>query len=381
MLMALLFVNLHTIAQQQGQLNGSEPWDSKSVNLGAPFTSFEKKFLEGDTSKKSVAIVVGVQTGFTSPGTHMLKYDYRLRRKALRETWFPSNQEKLDEMERKLGIYMRFVIGHSKDPRAEAEIAEEEEKYGGFLRLPMEEDYLSLTNKTLLYFTTIAKTVDAQYIFKCDDDVYMRPERLPFAVKQWDEVGAGYIGCMKTGEILKSPKFRWWEPQWELLGGVQYFAHCWGSAYVLSHTVATHLASLPPASLRFLANEDTSVGAWMLAFDVKHLDDRRLCEDKCSASSIVVYDIPSCSGLCNAAEELPKLHKNITCRTRAVPGTGSLPLAPSMFYFDGRADFVWEREKLAFLAEQKRKKAEKEKAMKAAGVLAQERYENAAGID
>ena len=33
---------------------------------------------------------------------------------------------------------------------------------------------------------------------------------------------------------------------------------------------------------------DVTVGSWMLAFNVTHFDDRRLCEPACSATSIAV---------------------------------------------------------------------------------------------
>ena len=39
---------------------------------------------------------------------------------------------------------------------------------------------------------------------------------------------------------------------------------------------------------------DVTIGSWMLAFNVTHYDDRRLCEPECSETSIVVYDIPKC---------------------------------------------------------------------------------------
>lgn len=38
---------------------------------------------------------------------------------------------------------------------------------------------------------------------------------------------ADYIGCMKTGPVIKSNKYRWFEPQ-HMLIGAEYFAHAWG---------------------------------------------------------------------------------------------------------------------------------------------------------
>lgn len=142
-----------------------------------------------------------------------------------------------------------------------------------------------------------------------------------------------YIGCFKTGQIIKSRRYRWFEPQHVLLGGQGYFAHAWGSAYVLSGRAATDLAAQRPGALRHFANEgapgasarlrrqraqsvlrharvrfrapgitvsprlpcphaDVTIGAWLLAFNATHWDDRRLCETNCTESSVAVYDIP-----------------------------------------------------------------------------------------
>ena len=64
-----------------------------------------------------------------------------------------------------------------------------------------------------------------------------------------------YIGCMKNGEIYTSDKYRWYEPQHQLLGGGQYFTHAWGPVYVLSWRIAREVSQLNPNSLRFFNNE------------------------------------------------------------------------------------------------------------------------------
>jgi galactosylxylosylprotein 3-beta-galactosyltransferase len=68
-------------------------------------------------------------------------------------------------------------------------------------------------------------------------------------------IAADYVGCMKTGQIIKSPRYRWYEPQHALLGGNNYFTHAWGSLYVLSGRVAADLAAMRDGSLRHFANE------------------------------------------------------------------------------------------------------------------------------
>jgi len=44
------------------------------------------------------------------------------------------------------------------------------------------------------------------------------------------------------------------------------------------------------------SNEDVTIGAWMLAMNVNHEDNRALCSPECTPSSIAVWDIPKCSG-------------------------------------------------------------------------------------
>ncbi|GJX14454.1 probable beta-1,3-galactosyltransferase 14 [Tanacetum coccineum] len=50
------------------------------------------------------------------------------------------------------------------------------------------------------------------------------------------------------------------------------------------------------SSFRMFSNEDVTIGAWMLAMNVNHEDDRQLCQPGCTAKSVAVWDIPKCSG-------------------------------------------------------------------------------------
>ena len=51
---------------------------------------------------------------------------------------------------------------------------------------------MSLTNKTLSFLRMATTLFDAEYIVKADDDVYLRLDRLPLAIKQWRSRGAGW---------------------------------------------------------------------------------------------------------------------------------------------------------------------------------------------
>eukprot|EP00887_Chlorella_sp_A99_P000226 scaffold13.g226.t1 len=285
----------------------------------------------GEARRPKVLAVVGIQTGFTADRSSA-KYDYAARRAALRATWVPPTQAALDELQRRERIVVRFVIGHSPDAAAESAFAAEEAAHGGMLRLPLVEGYGGLPAKTVAFLRAATRAWDAEYV---DDDVYFRLDRLPHAIAQWRSIRADYVGCMKTGQargqgagrgqwIIKSPRYRWFEPQHVLLGG--------GSYYV-------------------------TIGSWMLAFNVTHYDDRRLCETNCTESSLAAYDIPVCAGLCDAAAQLPSLHASAACRLPATPPTGGLPLAQPVFLFDRRPDPAWEAGALRQLRERRRQAA------------------------
>lgn len=284
----------------------------------------------GDRPRPRATVMIGVQTGYSAGAAWTgPKYNYVLRRQALRTTWFPPSQAALDALQASSGVVLRFVVGRTSDAAAAAIIDQEEAKHGGFMRLPIEEAYLSLTNKTLTFFRQAIATWDVEYVMKVDDDVYLRVDRVPLAALQWGERAADYVGCMKRGPVYTTPNLKWHEPQHALIGET-YFTHCWGTTYVLSGRAAAMLGGLNAAHLRFFANEDVTVGAWMLALGVHHLDDRRLCESSCSPSSISVFDMPKCAGLCEPAEQLPKLHASPACRT---PSAAPLPQRPAALHF------------------------------------------------
>ena len=61
----------------------------------------------------------------------------------------------------------------------------------------LQEAYASLTTKTLVFLQLVISQFDAEYIVKVDDDVYLRTERLPYAMAQWSKHGAGGPICVR----------------------------------------------------------------------------------------------------------------------------------------------------------------------------------------
>lgn len=61
------------------------------------------------------------------------------------------------------------------------------------VRLYVQEQYGSLTNKTLAFLQLVTRLYEPQYIVKADDDVYLRVDRVPLAIKQWSVLEAGTV--------------------------------------------------------------------------------------------------------------------------------------------------------------------------------------------
>ena len=265
------------------------------------------------------------------------QYDYAARRAAARAGWFPADRAARDAAERDLKVRVRFVVGEAANAAATAALAAEEEAAGGalFLRVAGVADrYDELPRKTAAFLAAaLADAPHALYILKVDDDVFVRLDRVPAAVAQWRGLargaGADAVGCAKNGPVFADPALRWHEPAAPLLGPT-YFTHFWGPAYALSASAAATVVEFEAAlHPRRLANEDTTLGLWLLALGASHYDDRRLCSPACDESAVAVYDYPECAGLCDPARQLRDL------ATTCVGGGTEPPLVPELIAMDG----------------------------------------------
>ncbi|WIA20768.1 hypothetical protein OEZ85_005132 [Tetradesmus obliquus] len=144
------------------------------------------------------------QTGFTAPGAEP-RYNYAARRAALRATWFPGHPEERAWFESEHSVVLRFIIGSSANASDELALQQEEQEHGDFMRLPLQEDYRALPNKTRTFFRAVTQQWDPDWVIKMDDDVYLNTARLLDAARQWDVMGAQYVGCMKHGVVWRQP--------------------------------------------------------------------------------------------------------------------------------------------------------------------------------
>ncbi|KAF2612838.1 hypothetical protein F2Q70_00010002 [Brassica cretica] len=191
-----------------------------------------------------------------------------------------------------------------------AELRREIAEYDDFILLDIEEEYSKLPYKTLAFFKAAYALYDSAFYVKADDDIYLRPDRLSLLLAKERSHSQTYLGCLKKGPVFTDPKLKWYEPLADLLGQ-EYFLHAYGPIYALSADVVTSLVALK--NNRMFSNEDVTIGAWMLAMNVNHENHKTLCEPECSPSSIAVWDIPKCSGLCNPEKRMLELHKRESC--------------------------------------------------------------------
>lgn len=273
----------------------------------------EEDFLVESEPEEKLDVFVGIQTGYTADRDRGSDYDYEIRRKTIRETWFKSGDAKLKALLDKHKIAAKFIIGHHPHSKLENDkITKENELHQDMLQIDIQEDYSNLVEKSREFFRVALEKYLPSYIIKVDDDVYVKLNRLPSMVSQWKDDVIDYTGCMKTGPIQADKHYKWYEKEHALLGDNTYFAHTWGSMYVLSQRAVRAMLQITKSNLRYLANEDVTIGMWMLALKMKHFDDRRMCQASCGISGVGLIDLPN-PGLKPVVERMKQLHESKEC--------------------------------------------------------------------
>ncbi|GAB4861395.1 Beta-1,3-galactosyltransferase 7 [Ancistrocladus abbreviatus] len=270
--------------------------------------------------RKKVFMVIGINTAFSS----------RRRRDSVRETWMPQG-EKLIELEREKRIVVRFMIGHSVTANniLDQAVDSEEDQHHDFLRLEHTEGYRELSAKTMTFFSTAVSKWDAEFYVKVDDDVHVNLGHLAVTLAHHRSKPRIYIGCMKSGPVLSQKSVKYHEPEYWKFGeeGNKYFRHATGQIYAISKDLATYISmnQLHVFLARFeyvtsvlvalncrpilhkYANEDVSLGSWLIGLDVEHIDERSMCcgtppdcEEKTQAGYVCAASFDwSCSGICD----------------------------------------------------------------------------------
>ncbi|CAI0447751.1 unnamed protein product [Linum tenue] len=258
-----------SIAMLQMQLAASRSsQEMTSLSGNAAATSVTGLSHEGGHRPK-VFMVIGINTAFSS----------RKRRDSVRETWMPQG-EKLVQLEKEKGIVIRFMIGHSATSNSilDRAIDSEDAQHQDFLRLEHVEGYHELSAKTKIFFSTAVAKWDAEYYVKVDDDVHVNLGTLAATLARHRSKPRVYIGCMKSGPVLSQKNVKYHEPEYWKFGEGEnkYFRHATGQIYAISKDLATYISINQPVLHKY-ANEDVSLGSWLIGLEVEHIDDRNMC--------------------------------------------------------------------------------------------------------
>ncbi|XP_072973799.1 beta-1,3-galactosyltransferase 7-like [Typha angustifolia] len=269
---------------------------------GSPLSS------AADKKKKKAFVVIGINTAFSS----------RKRRDSVRETWMPQG-EKLQELELKKGIVVRFMIGHSATSNSilDKAIDSEEAQHHDFLRLDHVEGYHELSAKTKTFFSAAVAIWDADFYVKVDDDIHVNLGMLATTLFRHRSKPRTYIGCMKSGPVLSDKNVKYHEPEYWKFGeaGNKYFRHATGQIYAISKDLATYISINQPILHKY-ANEDVTLGSWFIGLEVEHIDERNMCcgtppdcEWKSQAGNVCIATFDwRCSGICKSAERIKYVH-------------------------------------------------------------------------
>ncbi|XP_009777689.1 beta-1,3-galactosyltransferase 7 [Nicotiana tabacum] len=294
-----------SIAKIQSELPSTKTLLTPRKTEAVPSTSTNT---ERSGTRKKAFMVIGINTAFSS----------RRRRDSIRETWMPQG-EKLLRLEQEKGIIVRFMIGHSATSNSilDRAIDSEDAQHKDILRLDHIEGYHELSAKTKAFFSVGAAKWDAEYYVKVDDDVHVNLGTLAATLAKHRLKPRVYIGCMKSGPVLYKKSVKYHEPEFWKFGetGNKYFRHATGQIYAISKELATYIANNKPILHKY-ANEDVSLGAWLIGLEVEHIDDRNMCcgtppecEWKAQAGNVCVASFDwSCSGICKSVERIKHVH-------------------------------------------------------------------------
>ncbi|KAL6512182.1 putative beta-1,3-galactosyltransferase 8 [Orobanche gracilis] len=305
--------SISTLEMELAALRASKMVINGAAAAGSSSSSNHNTTAADDLRKVKAFVVIGINTAFSS----------RKRRDSLRETWMLKG-EQLKKLENEKGVVMRFVIGHSSASTAgggggvlDRAIDAEEAEHMDFLRLKHVEGYHRLSTKTRLFFSTAVAIWDAEFYVKVDDDVHVNLGVLVSTLAKHRSKPRIYIGCMKSGPVLSHKGVKYQEPEYWKFGeeGNKYFRHATGQIYAISKDLATYI-SINAGILHLYANEDVSLGSWLIGLEVQHVDDHSMCcgsppdcEFRSVAGKLCVASFDwQCSGVCKSVERMKKVH-------------------------------------------------------------------------
>ena len=229
------------------------------------------------------------------------------RRNAIRKTWAESVGES--------GIIVNFIIDNRFSGPHKGTVDKELATYTDMIPVDLQISKSQYADRMLHGLYYAVKKYDASFYFISHDNMLILPDRLEKYLKPLTGKGNIYMGCMKSGQVVTDEDSAWFEKDFWRFGdkpskstNPQYPRHATGNLYGFSSAVARHLARSREV-LQIYANEDTTVGTWMLGLQVTYIDEKLFCCDisSCNAESKTSHDQKcmayvegNCDGVCSS---------------------------------------------------------------------------------
>lgn len=161
--------------------------------------------------------------------------------------------------------------------------------------LPVDDDYRNLSLRLVAMLTTVSERYSFQYLFKIDDDAYLRVAKLLELLPSLPDERL-YWGKFRAGtKIHSQPESKWYNPEYLVLN-THYPAYAMGAGYLITSDIVDWLlTSKLPLKIFKGGPEDAQMGIWLDGIDVhriqgkQHIFDKNTLEDShCSNSETVL---------------------------------------------------------------------------------------------
>jgi len=183
------------------------------------------------------------------------------RRNIVRDTWLGRSK------------HARFIIGTKNLSTTLIQSLENEQTLHNDLLLleDFEDHYKKLSHKVLATLVWFDSTMSFKYLLKCDDDSFVLLDRMEKALKKRNHTRDLYWGYFVGNN---NPKLtgQWAETNWRFCD--LYFPYAYGGGYVLSANIVRHIAKNSDSMIVY-SNEDVSVGAWTVVYEMERWHDVR----------------------------------------------------------------------------------------------------------
>ena len=187
-----------------------------------------------------------------------------LRREIIRRTWLNITRNLTHD---KYVLLQLFVLGKTPDAitnptnwRVTLQLMQLENSINGDMLVgDFIEDYWNLTYKTM-FGVTYANFYcqNANYVFKVDDDVFVRPEKLVPLIDGLPQSNFFGGNCIKKGKPHRTKKSKWYISKTEY-PRLRYPPFCFGPAYFFSGDITSHLFNAT-LELQYFKLEDVYMG-------------------------------------------------------------------------------------------------------------------------